>query len=144
MIPDFDTNGNLPPGIHEATIDEVRNRFSTNAPRNRLFILLLEVLSIFRDCGCPEVYLDGSYVTAKVEPADYDLCYEPTGIKATPNFYEFLTSKDTRKERYGGDIFPRMPVPPFHFDHVEHWQTDGRNNDVAKGILKIKLQNETE
>ncbi len=143
MIPESDKNGNLPPGIFEATIEEVEERFSINFQRKKLFGLLLEVLAIFRNCGCPEVYLDGSYITNKDEPEDYDLCYEPTGINATDEFFEFLKSKDRRKERYGGDIFPRMPEPPYHYDHVVHWQIDGRNDDAAKGILKILLRSET-
>ncbi|MDP3507581.1 MAG: hypothetical protein Q8T09_06290 [Candidatus Melainabacteria bacterium] len=143
MIPESEKNGNLPPGIFEATIEEVEDRFSINFQRKKLFGLLLEVLAIFRNCGCPEVYLDGSYITNKDEPEDYDLCYEPTGINATSEFYEFLKNKDRRKERYGGDIFPRMPEPPYHYDHVVHWQIDGRNDDAAKGILKILLRSET-
>ena len=27
MIPDFDENGYLPPGIHKATLDEISERF---------------------------------------------------------------------------------------------------------------------
>jgi hypothetical protein len=32
MIPDFDDNGNLPPGIHVCTIEELQARFGGGSP----------------------------------------------------------------------------------------------------------------
>ena len=138
VIPDFDKNGNLPPGIHEATIQEVEAHFAHNMHRKRLFEGLLKVLKILEGCGCPEVYLNGSFITLKSEPKDYDLCYEPTGIKGTEAFKQFLETRDERKEKYFGDIFPRLPQPPYEMDHVEDWQTD-RDGEI-KGIVRIILR----
>ncbi len=142
VIPNFDENGNLPPGIHDATIEEVQQRYSYNKKRVTLFTALLEVVEILRGCACPEIHLDGSFITAKEQPGDYDLCYESTGITPTQEFYEFLKNRETRKERYMGDIFARMPQPPYYFDHVQHWQTDSREDDIAKGIIRIRLEPE--
>lgn len=36
VIPDFDESGNLPPGIHEATWEEVVERYGGNTLRKRL------------------------------------------------------------------------------------------------------------
>ncbi|HEY9793186.1 MAG TPA: hypothetical protein V6D22_22485 [Candidatus Obscuribacterales bacterium] len=141
-IPGFDSNGNLPPGIHDATIEQIKARFARNAHRNRLFSGLVEVLEILRDCNCLEVYLNGSFITEKEMPGDYDLCYEPLGIQATAEFRRFLENKETRKERYLGDIFVRMPEPPFCIDHVADWQTDTRQDDVGKGIIRIRLRSD--
>lgn len=98
MIPDFDKNGNLPPGIHETTIQEVELHFANNMHRKRLFEGLLKVLKILGNCGCPEVYLNGSSITLKNEPNDYDLCYEPTGIKDRAEFKQFLETRDVRRK----------------------------------------------
>lgn len=49
----------------------------------------------------PEVFLDGSFITQKEQPNDYDLCYEPTGVLATERFGEFLRGRPTNKEFYG-------------------------------------------
>lgn len=138
MILEFDQNGNLPPGIHVATIQEVEARFTNNIQRKRLFQALLKVLGILRGCNCPEVYLNGSFITTKSEPEDYDLCYEPTGINGTEEFKQFLETRETRKKEYLGDIFPRMPQPPYETDHVEDWQI-GRDGEV-KGIIRIILR----
>jgi hypothetical protein len=138
VLSDFDKNGNLPPGIHIATIQEVEAHFTHNIQRKKLFKALLKVLEILQGCNCREVYLNGSFITVKSEPGDYDLCYEPTGIKGTPEFKQFLEKREMRKKEYLGDIFPRMPQPPYEADHVEDWQTD-RNGEV-KGIIRIILK----
>lgn len=119
---------------------EVQARFAHNEKRKQLFDGLEEVISILKECNCPEVFLDGSFITKKEQPNDYDLCYEPTGVLATERFREFLRGRSTNKEKYRGDIFVHMPVPPFYVNHVNNWQKDGRNEDVAKGILRIDLR----
>jgi hypothetical protein len=143
VIPDFDTNGNLPPGVHKASLAEVEHRFAHNATRKALFVGLARVVAILSEAKCPEVHLDGSYITTKEEPDDYDLCFEPTGLKATEELRKFLSNKEGRKTEYLGDIFVRMPEPPYYVDHVTHWQKDGRNDDIIKGILKIELRTES-
>ncbi|MBU6454510.1 MAG: hypothetical protein KGS72_22265 [Cyanobacteria bacterium REEB67] len=81
-----------------------------------------------------------SFITEKEQPGDYDLCYEPTGIKPTEALREFLTNRENRKSEYLGDIFARLPEPPYHVDYVEDWQKDTRqDDDIIKGILKIDL-----
>ncbi len=84
--------------------------------------------------------MNGSFITTKSEPLDYDLCYEPIGITGTKEFKQFLETRETRKKEYLGDIFPRMLQPPYETDHVEHWQTD--RDGVVKGIIRIILRQE--
>lgn len=142
VLPEFNRDGNLLSGIHQATMAEVKARFARNKRRMQLFEALEEVISILKECNCPEVYLDGSFITQKEEPGDYDLCYEPTGIKATDRFFMFLSEHKQNKGKYLGDIFPHMPEPPYHVNLIEFWQTDTRNNDSLKGIVKIDLRQE--
>jgi hypothetical protein len=140
VIPEFDDNGNLPPGVHEATVKDVEQRFAYNTKRKVLFARLFEVCEILGGANCPRLYLDGSFITKKEEPNDYDLCYEWEGMVHTSEFEQFLRNRKTAKERYLGDIFIRMPQPPYYFDHVEDWQTDSRQDDVVKGIIQISLR----
>jgi hypothetical protein len=37
-------------------------------------------LNDLRDAGCKRVYLNGSFVTSKDEPGDFDACWDPTGV----------------------------------------------------------------
>lgn len=138
MIPTFDANGNLPPGIHLARANEIRKRFAYNSERQRLFKGLLKVLTILQNCECQDVYLNGSFITDEPFPNDYDLCWEPTGVLPTPELESFLKLKNERKSKYYGDIFVRLPQPPFYFDHVTEWQKD--RDGTPKGLIKIPLE----
>jgi len=138
MIPPFDHNGNLPPGIYRTTIKELAKHFAYNPRRSHLFSGLLKILSLLRQCGCKQVYLNGSFITNEKFPNDYDLCWEPEGILPTSELKMFLRDKAGRKEKYLGDIFMRLPEPPFYFDYVTEWQKDRDGN--AKGLIKIILE----
>ncbi len=76
MIPVFDANGNLPPGIHVVTWNELVARFGTTPHRQMLLDGLRAALLSLKDSGCRRVYIDGSFVTAKEEPGDFDGCWE--------------------------------------------------------------------
>ena len=76
-IPDLNEDGLLPEGIHEASLEEVRERFGRFQRTDRrpeLFSKLALFLTEVRACGLVEaVIVDGSFVTAKDEPSDIDL-----------------------------------------------------------------------
>ena len=76
MIPPFDEHGFLPLRIYHVTWPEFVERFATNAHRRRLIEGMRQVLLALRDAGCPRVWIGGSFVTAKPDPADYDICWE--------------------------------------------------------------------
>src|SRR5260370_11222216 len=81
MIPPFDPDtGNLPRGIHDASWDEVKTRFGGTPRRQRLLEGLEQALRKLAEAGCASVLLDGSFVTAKAEPNDYDGAWEPDGV----------------------------------------------------------------
>lgn len=139
MIPPWDENGNLPPGVWTATIEEVEQRCATSDHRKRLFLAFKSVIEILQAANCPEVFLNGSYVTSAATPGDYDLCYESTGMQPDESWRELLAmSAEERKATHLGDIFIRMPIPPFNIDHVEEWRKDRDGN--IKGILRVDLR----
>lgn len=75
MLPDFNEFGDLPEGIHRASIDEIKNVFgSGSSQRKTLTRQLLEIINLTRSTGqLREVFIFGSYVTAKPTPNDIDL-----------------------------------------------------------------------
>ncbi|PZR97227.1 MAG: hypothetical protein DLM69_09910 [Candidatus Chloroheliales bacterium] len=92
MIPPFAADGNLPPGIHWATWEEVASRFGTNHHRRRLLKGLERALKALKRANCPTVYLNGSFVTARADPSDYDVTWEMEGFDVTkldPVFSDF-------------------------------------------------------
>src|ERR1039457_831423 len=81
MIPAFNPNtGHLPPGEHRATWTDVVARFGTNPWRRELLGGLFKALKLLRASGCRTVNLDGSFVTAKARPVDFDVCWDADGV----------------------------------------------------------------
>lgn len=74
MIPEFDENGNLPPGIHWATWEEFVDRFGTTPRRLRMIEGLKTAIEQLQSAGCQTIYIDGSFVVNKPNPGDFDAC----------------------------------------------------------------------
>src|SRR5215831_18753071 len=75
MMPPFNVQGDLPPGVHQATLVEVGERFGQGAPeRIRVTERLQQVIALAHGTGKLErVFIWGSYVTDKPDPRDIDL-----------------------------------------------------------------------
>lgn len=73
MIPASDDNGYLPPGIHQATLDEIEARFGTESELRRVqFQSLKWLIDLMRRAGLRRLVIDGSFVTDRFEPNDID------------------------------------------------------------------------
>lgn len=75
MIPPQRSDGTLPPGIHQATLDELLAAYPPiNEQRQILNDSLQRAVEELRKLD-PSliIYVDGSYVTSKAEPNDVDL-----------------------------------------------------------------------
>lgn len=73
MIPDFDEEtGYLPPGVHDASVQEIRERFTWNEHRRRLFSRFEGVVRQLFDAGVDEVFICGSFSTSAPAPNDID------------------------------------------------------------------------
>jgi hypothetical protein len=109
MLPEFDERGNLPPGIHHATWTEIVSRYATSTRRRDLLEGILDALRSLKAAGCCVAYLDGSFVTSKEYPRDFDACWETAGVvldRLDPELQEFGDDRAAQKARYGGELFP--------------------------------------
>jgi hypothetical protein len=79
-IPAFDENGNLPPGVHRVTLEDIRERLAWNPRRTALFEGLSGALANLKEAGCRRVWVNGSYVTSKAEPNDVDGRWDFAGV----------------------------------------------------------------
>ena len=147
MIPALITvNGSpweiLPPGIHQATFDEIEERFATNAWRYELFNGLIDAASRLRFAGCRWLYLDGSYVTGKPRPGDFDACWDPTDTdpdKLDPVFFDFTNKRAAQKAMFKGEFFPSTSISnAMGQTFVEFFQLD-RFTGGKKGIVSVFL-----
>jgi predicted nucleotidyltransferase len=73
--PPLNTAGDLPPGLHAATLPEVIERFGTIPPRRVALARRLEwIYSLVSATGhVARFIIFGSFVTAKTEPNDVDI-----------------------------------------------------------------------
>jgi len=142
MVPDFTANGNLPPGIHQASWEEFNLRFGTTDYRRWLLAGLASAIRELQAAGCRAIYVDGSFVTTKEEPGDYDACWEVAGVDIEgldPILYEVEESTDPQKIKYRGELFPVWARYSAHYhDHLEYFQYD--RDGQAKGIVVLDLR----
>jgi hypothetical protein len=145
VLPTFDDRGNLPAGVHVATWDEVASRFGTTPHRRRLLDGLKAAVDHLRTAGCRRVYLDGSFVTDKAVPGDFDAAWEPEGVdldrleQIEPVFFDFTDRRAAQKEKYLGEFFPSSArADPIGNTFLEFFQIDKRSGE-AKGIIALDL-----
>jgi hypothetical protein len=109
MIPPFQPNGNLPSGVHWAEWTEIEKRFGWNDKRQKLLEGLKQALESLKQAGCQTVYLNGSFVTSKELPNDFDACWSLKGVDETkldPVLLDFSKGRAAQKAKYGGELFP--------------------------------------
>lgn len=78
VLPAFTSKGLLPPGLHRATWDELCSRFGGTRRREYLLEGLLRAATNLRDAGVVNLWLDGSFVTDKRNPNDFDGVWDPS------------------------------------------------------------------
>ena len=143
VIPSFDERGNLPPGTYAATWDEIVERYATNERREQMLIGLRAAIESLRAAGCSRVYLDGSFVTDKVVPGDFDACWEERGVDPDlldPVLLDFSDRRAAQKAKYGGELFPaEVAAEPGGTRFLDYFQRD-RPTGKPKGIVAIDLE----
>jgi hypothetical protein len=95
---------------------------------------LLDALRSLKTAGCSTAYLDGSFVTAKANPADFVV-----PIRLDSELQEFSNDRTAQKARYGGEIFPaQWPAHPDGTTFLDYFQYDNVT-EGPKGIIAIDL-----
>ena len=142
MIPSFDEIGLLPPGIHWASWDEIIERFGTSIWRLRLATGVRAAIENLKNAGCQTFYVDGSFVTAKEVPNDFDACWEEVGVDPLaldPVLLTFDPGRTTQKAKYLGELFPASVIASENgFSFLEFFQVD-KETGRPKGIVAIDL-----
>jgi hypothetical protein len=144
MIPELTEEGVLPPGLHEATLREVRRRFGrANRRRAELWRGLSTVAARARRAGALRMYLDGSFVTGKKEPLDWDaVLVVPKGFDATREGAITLVDRETVRTMYDGDLLVFIEDDTEAIDHYVHDVFSHDRERRKKGILLIRLKGE--
>lgn len=103
---------------------------------------LRAALENLKGAGCRTVYLDGSFVTIKVTPNDYDACWDEDGVDPyllDPVLLTFEAGRAAQKAKYMGELFPAsVTANAGGFSFLDFFQTDKETGD-PKGIVAIDL-----
>ena len=143
VIPDFDDNGNLPPGVHFCEWEEFNERFGTTFKRQNMIDGLKLAMTQLKAAGARTIYIDGSFVTSKPEPNDFDACYDRETLDMNDlrvNAPRLFNHSDRRAQKviYGGEIFPSdQPVGNYGDNSFDFFQRDRKQR--KKGIIAINL-----
>lgn len=131
----------LPPGVYDSTLSEIEARFATTPHRRALFAGFVRVAQALTIAGCRTVYLDGSFVTGKPHPSDFDGCWELAGVDPTcldPVLLRFENKREAQKHKFQGEMFiaeyPGAPGVSF-LDFFQIEKSSGR----PKGIIRVRL-----
>ena len=155
-IPDFNATGNLPPGRHSASLDELRSAlvapFEGSATRSGIFEwwrhhrdALLDLIEI------QSQWLGGSFTSDKMDPNDVDMVTVLDG----PRFDEMprhrqlmvqmLIAGNYTEEFWMCDVYPVLSYPSAHPGHnasviaAQRWETHfGRDrNGNERGFVEV-------
>lgn len=143
VVPCFDSRGNLTVGIHWADWTDLSSHFGRTPNRNRLLSGLKKALEVLHAAGRQSVYLDGSLVTSKDTPGDFDDCWDVMGVdveRLDPVLLDFSNGRAAQKACFGGELFPaQLPNGTSGRTFLEFFQIDKQTGD-PKGIVALDLR----
>ena len=103
---------------------------------------LRSALESRKRAGCRTAFVDGSFVTDKELPNDFDACWDEEGVD--PNLLDPVLliidpGRMTQKAKYLGELFPASFISGEDgLSFLEFFQTD-RYTGESKGIVALNL-----
>jgi hypothetical protein len=146
-IPTLTDDGFLPPGIYDATLDEVGEvfgRFRVSDRRVTLFATLRRYIGDLQAWGnASAVLIDGSFASAAKRPNDIDLIviYAPDfdlSAERAPEEYNVIDVRRIRR-RYGLDVRSVAAGSPEEAQWIRFFGRDTRTGLKTKGLLRVTL-----
>lgn len=141
-IPTFDDGGDLPLGIHRASLVDAVARFGISSPRrNALAARAVRIYRVATATGCVARFiLFGSFVTEKDEPNDVDvflLMEDAFDSSALTGEAALLFDHGAADAHFGASVFwlRRMAAWEGEQAAVEYWQV--KRGGGYRGIVEI-------
>lgn len=100
------------------------------------------VLDDLAKAGCRRAWLDGSFVTDKKHPGDFDLVWDPAGVRLDelePVILDVHHPRRAQHEKYGGDILPNVTESTSGMPFLEFFQQDSLTGK-PRGIVELPLE----
>jgi len=132
--------------VYDVTWGQVAEHYGYTPHRLVLLAGLKSALDTLRQAGCERAYVDGSFVTNKPVPNDFDACWEMTGVdfdlleRLDPVLLDWSNRRAAQKAKFGGELFiAESAADPWGTPYLEFFQHD-RSTGEPKGILAIDLR----
>lgn len=146
-IPELDSRGLLPAGVHECTVEEIEvsfGHFLASDRRPRLFRDLQRYVQEARTAEIGKfLIVNGSYVTAKPDPNDIDVLLvlrdDVDFGEPVPPFVYNSRSKRYVKREYGLDFYPAFEGDETYSRMLEVFVQVRNMPAEQKGVLKVVL-----
>ena len=145
-LPEFDEQGDLPVGVHQATLDEVRTRFGySTLPRQLVTAQPVRIYELARATGkLLRFVIFGSYVTAKPAPNDIDIIlvmrddFEVAECdEQTQPLFDHLRAQQI----FGASVFsvrPSTALLAIVDEFISYWQI--KRDQSKRGIIDVRLE----
>lgn len=146
-LPALTESGVLPPGVFDATLLEVEERFSSTNLRSRrayLWPILLNYLSEVRATGLfDSAILAGSFVSDTENPGDVDLILVlPEGKQLSERLDDPVYELVSRRRASANLEFDVLTVDYLSSDYedlIDFFQRSRSNPTLRKGVVRILL-----
>ncbi|MFN2454099.1 MAG: hypothetical protein ABR577_07740 [Pyrinomonadaceae bacterium] len=143
-LPNFDSKGDLPEGVHTATMDEVMRVFgATTNQRRNVAARLLRISNLAKATGKLErLIVFGSFVTTKPAPNDVDIVLvmrDDFRIDDCDEEMRLLFDHLRATNEFGASIFwirPSLLILETLEEFIQHWQI--KRDRTRRGIVEVK------
>jgi hypothetical protein len=95
---------------------------------------------LLKAAGCGRLWLNGSFVTAKEGPADFDACWDPDGVDLDaldPIFLDFRNGRAAQKRRFGGELLANVTEAGSGLSFSEFFRNE--RDTGRKGIVVLTI-----
>ena len=140
--PDFNESGDLPPGIHQATLAEVLEHFGSGTSQRHVMARRLEhIYTLATGAGhLARFIIFGSFITNKPDPGDIDifLLMEDTfDVSQVVGEAALIFDHVVTQNYEGASIFWIRRLAAFEGEEatVEHWQL--KRDGSKRGIVEV-------
>jgi hypothetical protein len=142
-IPDFNASGDLPPGVHRATLGEILGHFGAGSDqRSACTRRLAHIYELARRTEHLERFVVfGSYVTAKTNPNDVDVVLvldDAFRLESCPMEARGLFDHAVAQARYGASVFwmrPAMLIGESVEEFIAYWQI--KRDGSKRGLVDV-------
>ena len=143
-LPSLNTKGELPEGVHQATMDEVLTQFGGSTPQRQAVTARLQrIFQLARATGkLARLVIFGSYVTSKPDPNDVDVVQvmdDSFDLPACDAETRSLFDHTDAEEEFGASIFwirPSLLILEVLETFIAHWQIT--RGGARRGIVEVR------